>query len=45
VADERKRQVDRREHWVLHDKLIIGLDDEDMRQLLLTKLAETSRPK
>jgi hypothetical protein len=29
----------RREHWVLHDKMIIGLDDEDMQQMLLTKLA------
>ena len=29
----------RREHWVLHDKMIIGLDDEDMHQMLLTKLA------
>ena len=29
----------RREHWVLHNKLIIGLDDEDMQQMLLTKLA------
>jgi hypothetical protein len=29
----------RREHWVLHDKKIIGLDDEDMQQMLLTKLA------
>jgi hypothetical protein len=24
---------------VLHDKMIIGLDDEDMQQMLLTKLA------
>jgi len=29
----------RREHWVLHDKMIIGLDDDDMQQMLLTKLA------
>jgi len=29
----------RREHWVLHDKMIIGPDDEDMQQMLLTKLA------
>jgi hypothetical protein len=29
----------RREHWVLHDKMIIGVDDEDMQQMLLTKLA------
>jgi hypothetical protein len=29
----------RREHWVLHDKMIIDLDDEDMQQMLLTKLA------
>ena len=29
----------RREHWVLHDKMIIGLDDEDMQQMLLTKRA------
>jgi hypothetical protein len=29
----------RREHWVLHDKMMIGLDDEDMRQMLLTKAA------
>jgi hypothetical protein len=29
----------RREHWVLHDKMIIGLDDGDMQQMLLTKLA------
>lgn len=29
----------RREHWVLHDKMIIDLDDEDMKQMLLTKLA------
>lgn len=29
----------RREHWVMHDKMIIGLDDEDMQQMLLTKLA------
>jgi hypothetical protein len=29
----------RREHWVLHDKMIIGLDDEDMQQMLLTKQA------
>jgi tellurite resistance protein len=28
----------RREQWVLHDKMIIALDDEDMRQMLLTKL-------
>jgi hypothetical protein len=28
----------RREHWVLHNKMIIGLDDEDMQQMLLTKL-------
>lgn len=29
----------RREHWVLHNKMIIGLDDDDMQQMLLTKLA------
>jgi hypothetical protein len=29
----------RREHWVLHDKMIVGLDDDDMQQMLLTKLA------
>lgn len=29
----------RREHWVLHDKMIIALDDEDMQQMLQTKLA------
>lgn len=29
----------RREHWVLHDKMIIALDDEDVQQMLLTKLA------
>jgi hypothetical protein len=29
----------RREHWVLHDKMIIALDDEDMLQMLETKLA------
>ena len=32
----------RREHWVLHDKMIIGLDDEDMQQMLPTKLAGNS---
>lgn len=32
----------RREHWVLHDKMIISLDDEDMQQMLLTKLAGNS---
>lgn len=26
-----------REQWLLHDKLIIGLDDEDCRQMLLTR--------
>lgn len=26
-----------REQWVLHDKLIIGLDDEDIRQMLLDR--------
>ena len=29
----------RREHWVLHDEMIIGPDDEGMQQMLLTKLA------
>jgi hypothetical protein len=29
----------RREHWVLHDKMMICLDDEDMRQMLDTKRA------
>jgi len=28
-----------REQWLLHDKLIVGLDDEDYRQMLLTKRA------
>jgi hypothetical protein len=28
-----------REHWVLHDKMIIALDDDDMRQMLQTKAA------
>jgi hypothetical protein len=28
-----------REQWVLHDKLIVVLDDEDVRQMLLTKSA------
>lgn len=32
----------RREQWVLHDKMIIDLDDEDMRQMLLTKQAGDS---
>jgi hypothetical protein len=26
-----------KEQWLLHDKMIIGLDDEDYRQMLLTK--------
>ncbi|GAB3188962.1 hypothetical protein GCM10027259_58880 [Micromonospora palomenae] len=26
-----------REQWLLHDKLIVGLDDEDCKQMLLTK--------
>ena len=29
----------RREQWVQHNKLIIGLDDEDVRQMLVTKMA------
>lgn len=29
----------RREQWVLHSKLIIGLDDDDLRQMVRTKLA------
>jgi hypothetical protein len=29
----------RREHWVLHNKMIIGLDDGNMRQMLDSKLA------
>jgi hypothetical protein len=32
----------RREQWVLHDKMIIALDDEDMQQMLLTKLTGNS---
>jgi hypothetical protein len=28
-----------REQWLLHDKLIVGFDDEDYRQMLLTKRA------
>jgi hypothetical protein len=28
-----------REQWVQHNKLIIGLDDEDVRQMLTTKMA------
>jgi len=32
----------RREQWVLHDKMIIALDDEDMQQMLLTKLTGSS---
>jgi hypothetical protein len=27
-----------REQWLLHDKLVLGLDDEDYRQMLLSKL-------
>jgi hypothetical protein len=29
-----------REQWVQHNKLIIGLDDDDVRQMLVTKMAE-----
>lgn len=29
-----------REQWVQHNKLIIGLDDDDVRQMLVTKLAD-----
>jgi hypothetical protein len=29
----------RREQWVLHDKLIVGLDDDDVFQMVRTKLA------
>jgi hypothetical protein len=28
-----------REQWVQHNKLIIGLDDDDVRQMLVTKIA------
>jgi hypothetical protein len=29
-----------REQWVQHNKLIVGLDDDDVRQMLVTKLAD-----
>jgi hypothetical protein len=29
-----------REQWVQHNKLIIGLDDDDVRQMLVTKMAD-----
>jgi hypothetical protein len=28
-----------REQWIQHNKLIIGLDDEDVRQMITTKVA------
>jgi len=29
-----------REQWVQHNKLIVGLDDDDVRQMLVTKMAD-----
>jgi hypothetical protein len=29
----------RREQWIQHNKLIIGLDDEDVLQMIITKVA------
>lgn len=39
-----------REQWVQHNKLIVGLDDDDVRQMLVTRMAagdpaELIRPK
>jgi hypothetical protein len=33
-----------REQWVQHNKLIIGLDDDDVRQMLATKMADGCPP-
>ena len=29
-----------REQWVQHNKLVIGLDDDDVQQMLVTKMAD-----
>jgi hypothetical protein len=45
-----RRDLDRtgkwicQEQWVLHDKLIVGLDDDDVFQMVKTKLPVATRP-